>query len=568
MTAYRLLPRIGSSMAEEWLDIGLNHHTANRFAEAEQAYLKGLRVEPNCGPIIANLGIMAAQQGNVLMAIQRLERSLLFDDKNATTWHNLALALLDAERAPEARIAVEKSLALVESADAYCAQGMILTSCGFAAEAAEAYDKALAKTPDHGLASYNALFVRTLKNTTPADNYTARKRWHEAHVWKGVKKPHANEKSPDRPLRVGYVGGDFKMHSASFIFGAVILHHNRTIIEPYCYMTLPSNPEADATTKNFMEKTIWRDISAKTDDEAENLIREDKIDILVDLSGHTGGNRLPLFTRKVAPVQCHAWGFAHGTGCPEIDWFLADPYSIPEEEREYFAEGIWDVPSIVGYAPPEYGQSGVSQAPCSRDGVFTFGVFGRFEKMSPQSLEAWHKIMLRSPGSRIMFKDSMMQRPYVITRIREVMHDIDPKRILFMQSTSHPDHMLAYQGVDLVLDTFPHTGGVTALEILYMGVPVVTLYNGQVGGRTTSVALRAIGRQNWIAKSIDDYVNKAVKLAEGRNELAKARLTLREELLESPLCAGYVGAVEEAYRKMWLKYCGFMPVTEKILKVG
>jgi predicted O-linked N-acetylglucosamine transferase (SPINDLY family) len=566
---YHLLPRIGSSMAEEWLDIGLNHHCANRLAEAEQAYMKGLRVDPNCGPIVANLGIMAAQQGNVNLAAQRLERALLFDENNATTWYNYALALLEAERADEAIPAIEKSLSLVDSADGYTAQGMILTSNGLAAEATEAYEKALMKDPKHGLASYNALFVRTLKNTSPADNYAARKRWYENHHWIGEKKSHANDKTPDRQIRVGYVGGDFKMHSAAFIFGTVILNHDKSVVEPYCYMSMGSDPNADATTKKFMDGTIWRDISALDDDKAEAMIREDKIDILVDLSGHTGGNRLPLLTRKPAPIQCHGWGFAHGSGLPEIDYFMACPYSIPEDEREHFAEKIWDLQTIIGYTPPEYGQPGISAPPVEHKGFFTFGVFGRYEKLSPQSIEAWHKIMLRTPGSRLLFKDQMMRRPYAIRRIREVMHDIDPKRLLFMQDSSHPEQMLAYQTVDLVLDTFPHTGGVTALEILFMGVPIITLYNGQVGGRTTSVALRAMGRRAWIADSIKDYINKAIDLSENRSTLAAARPVLREELLNSGICGPrYARSVEEAYRKMWWRYCGHVVDNTSNISIG
>ena len=564
MTHYNLLPKIGSSMEEEWQAIGLEHHMANKFAEAEEAYNKGLRVNPNHAPIITNLAVMAAQQNNLLLAIQRLERALLFAEDNATIWHNYAIALLTVDRVDEALVAVKKSLALGEKdkpaphhAAAYCSLGMILTSLGRAAEAVEAYNVALERDPKHPMAAYNAVFARTLKNTSPAEHQAARKFWYENNRWGGVGYPHNNDKNPDRPLRVGYVGGDFKMHSAAFIFGTVILHHDSSIIEPYCYMTMPSDPKNDAVTKKFMDNATWRDISNKDDDVAEAMIRADKIDILIDLSGHTGGNRLILFTRKPAPVQCHAWGFAHGSGIPEIDYFLADEYSIPEAERKYFAEKIWDLPSIVGFSPPEYGQPGTSPAPCSNSGIFTFGVFGRFEKYSPQALEAWHKILLRTPNSRMIFKDLAVQRPYAIKHIRKVMHDVDPKRILFMQNCSHNEQMLAYQGVDLVLDTFPHTGGVTALEILYMGVPIVTLYNGQVGGRTTSVALRAMGRQNWVANSIDEYVKKAVKLAEDRQTLGKARNELRDELLKSSLCnPGYVRAVETAYRKMWWRYCG------------
>ena len=562
---YQLLPKTEATIGEEWLAVGLAHQLAGRYAEAEQSYGQGLRVDPNCAPLMNNIGVMAAQQGNVLLALQRLERATLFtDDKHAVTvLFNYALALLQAERPDDGVKAIEQALARVITSDesaAGCltAKGMLLTGVGRADLAVAAYDEALKKNPQHPLAAYNACFARTLTATTPAENHAARKFFHQTHAWTGTKRPHDNEKTLDRPLRVGYVGGDFKMHSAAFIFGGVVCSHDKKAVEPYCFMSMPHDPAADAMTKKFMDSATWRDISNKTDDEAEAMIRADKIDILVDLAGHTGGNRLPLFTRKPAPVQAHAWGFAHGTGCPEIDYFMACEVSVPRAEREHYAEKVWDLPSIVGFFPPAYGHSGVSPPPVTRDGVFTFGVFGRFEKFSPRSLETWHKIMLRVPESRLILKDATMARPYAVRRVREVMHDIDPKRLLFMVACSHPDQMLTYQTADLALDTFPHGGGTTGLEMLYMGVPVLTLYNGQPGGRTTSVALRAIKRDGWIAESPDDYVAKAVKLAtDGRAQLAKARKTLRQDLLDSPVCGeSYTRAVEEAYRRMWWRYCG------------
>jgi len=349
------------------------------------------------------------------------------------------------------------------------------------------------------------------------------------------------------------------------IFGNVVLHHDPKNVEMYLYSTLPVDPKADLMSKRFMDAAgavdppsfiygRWRDISRMTDEDADILIRDDKIDILVDLSGHTNGGRLTLFTRKPAPIQVTAWGFAHGTGCPEIDYFFADPVTVPEDERQHFAETIFDLPSVITYEPPPYEFKDSGTIPFQRNGYVTFGSSARYEKLSEKCLDTFAKIMRRVPDSRLRLKDNAYRRPYAIRRVMEAMGAIDPTRFDFMIGTNHNEHMLEYRNCDVSLDPFPHGGGIVALEQLYMGTPLVTLRGTQPSGRSGASILTAMGRKGWIADNLDQYIDIAVALANDPKQLRDARKTLHDDLMNSPVIKGYREAVEVAYVKMWQQF--------------
>jgi protein O-GlcNAc transferase len=212
---------------------------------------------------------------------------------------------------------------------------------------------------------------------------------------------------------------------------------------------------------------------------------------------------------------------------------------------------VVDLPCIVTFDPPDdYGVSGVSRPPVQANGYITFGCYSRYEKLSTAYLATVQEILLAVPDSRLLLKDDSFRRPYSIRRVLSIMDAVDPKRILFGIGTSQPDHFLAYQQSDLILDPFPHSGGTCCLEQLWMGVPIVTLYGSQAAGRTTSSVLKAMGRGIWVTGSREGYITVAVALASHPEELAKPRKTLRQELLDSPICKGYVTAVERVYEKI------------------
>lgn len=557
MQSYMLIPQQGTEPADEWIRLGVEAQMAGKFPDAERHYRQALRADPRNAIATHNFAILYAQQGNLNEALLTIERAILFDDKHASLKMTYALMCLDADRIDDALAAGRKAVETAPNKDTRLALALVVATAGLPKEAIPLYNAILDEDSKHMQAGPNSCFVQTLVNSTPKDLLAQRKRWYEANAFKGERAPHKVDPTWPRPLRVGYVSGDFKTHSAAMIFRNVVCHHDNAVVLPYFYCSLPVDPAADHFTKIMKEAAgdRWRDISTKPDEEADALIRADKIDILVDLAGHTNGGRLSLFTRKPAPVQACAWGFAHGTGCPEIDWFFADQVSVPESERPDFAERIYDLPCLVTYEELPYAlPDGDERIPYRQNGFITFGSSARYEKLSAECLAVFANILRAVPDAVLRLKDSAYRRPYSIKRVMEAMPDVDPARLHFLIGTDHREHMLAYRQADIGLDPFPHGGGVVGLEQLYMGVPIVTLYGTQPSGRNTASILTAMGRPGWIAKDTDEYVRIAVELAEDVKALRQARKTLRGELMNSPVVKGYREAVEAAYVDIWQQY--------------
>lgn len=565
---YVIIPSQGSDPCDEWIRLGVQAHVEGKLEQAEAHYRHAVRLDPRNVNATQNLAVVLAQRNLLNEALLTAERAAMWDGDTTLVHANRALICLEADRIDEGLAAADYAIKVslnnpkVEFPDgsiqAFFAKALIAATAGKPKEAIEAYQEILDREPMHPAAGPNSCFIQTLIDYDPADLLAQRKMYASKHRPPNVKRGHPNDRNPDRVLRVGYVGGDFKTHSAAMIFGNVLLNHDPKQVESYIYSSLPVDANADEMTKRFFTsvggQARWRDIVPLNDDQACDKIREDQIDILVDLAAHTSGGRLGIFFRKPAPVQITAWGFAHGTGVDEIDYFLADPVAVREDERKFFAEKVIDLPCIVSYLQPPYQLKGTSAAPFMGRDYFTFGSFARYEKLSDECLKAFAEILRRVPDSKLEFKDHAFRRPYSCRRVLSFMEGIDPSRLLFSISTSHPDHMLAYQQCDLCLDPWPHGGGAVFLEQMWMGVPVITLRGKQPSGRTAASVLTAMKRENWIAETPEEFIDKAVALASGgleSKEIITARKLLRNEFLKSPVVAGYAQAVEKAYRDVW-----------------
>lgn len=440
----------------------------------------------------------------------------------------------------------------------YNALGMCLVSTARNAEGIRAFRKALLIDPMLVDArSHLIMQLDTRVEATQGQVMLERHRW-----WKTIgepqwerRQPHLNDPDPERPLRVGYLGGDFRLHSAAFIYGWITVSHTPAIV-PVLYSTLEHHLY-DPTTDFYQSEVEWHDVLKMSDDELYQQIIDDKIDVLVDLSGFTHGARTEVFCRKPAPVQVTAWGYAIGTGLPCMDALFSDPITVSEAMRKPPMDRVIDLPCALGYDMPPYEEESyridVNERPI--DAPMVFGVFQRACKVDDKALRAWAEILHRLPGASIVMKSGTYNAEFKATAKR-VMGDEAYARLDFRGITRHQDNLRAHLEVDLCLDGFAQTGGTTTLEALWMGVPTLTLLGERPGQRIGSAILHACGVDGFSAKTVNEYVDLAVKWGtSGRGELASLRQNLRGTLAASPICKGYNLAVEAAYRTLWREWC-------------
>lgn len=357
------------------------------------------------------------------------------------------------------------------------------------------------------------------------------------------RKPHPNDRDTERPLRVGYVSANFKHSSAGNCLEAIVLRHSDAVI-PICYST-QSFSHADPVTWVFQALVECVDISKMSEPDFAERVRADKIDILVDCMGFTYGNRLQAFCERPAPIQATGWGYATGT-IPAMDVIFLDKVTAGHDK---FSERVVNLPCVISYVPPSMFCPDVQPAPT---GPVTFGAFHCFIKINPTVLAAWRRILDRVPGSRIVFKG----KEYGDAELQRRITDVLGARCEFWPTTRQLEHLDAFRRVDLVLDPWPQTGGITTCEALHMGVASVTLIGERTIQRAAAAILEAVGFKDGVTKTVDEYVDRAVDLVTHRRAwLAEQRMTFRERLKQSVICTGYVESAETVYRNEWRTWC-------------
>ncbi len=332
--------------------------------------------------------------------------------------------------------------------------------------------------------------------------------------------------------------------------------HDKTRFQVNCYSGSPTRDELTAVFQSLAD--VWVDAVALSDDELAERIQADGVDILVDLSGHTTGNRLGVFARKPAPIQVTAWGSGTGTGLKTIDYLFADPVIIPEDVRHMFAERIHDLPSVITMDPISMVQP--SALPMLRNGFVTFGVFNRIDKISDEALAVWSRLLRAIERSKIMVKHFALDEAFLRDGLvgRFVAHGVPQERVVCVGSSGRRDHLLAFENIDISLDPFPQNGGISTWESLYLGVPVIAKLGNGASSRADGAILKAIGLDDWVADDDEGYVAIAQKFATAPSQLEKLRAELPAMIARSAAgnVAVYTRKVEEGYRQFWREYCG------------
>ena len=362
-----------------------------------------------------------------------------------------------------------------------------------------------------------------------------------------------HDRDPERRLRIGYVSPDLRRHPVSAIFAPVLEAHDRNRVEPICYYNFAGE---DAVTLHLTSLAAnWRPVAGLSDDALCEQIRADRIDILVDLAGHTAHNRLLAFARKPAPIQVSWLGYFNTTGLATMDYFVSDPWSSPAGQEHYYVEHLLRLPHTrFCYLPPEY-MPGVGPLPAESNGCITFGCLNNLSKLNETVLTLWGKILSVVPKSRLLLQAAALDDAPNRARFGElcVQHGIAPDRLELRGFVPIERAPASYAEIDIALDPFPFCGGMTSMEALWLGVPIITLAGETIASRQSASMLMNLGLPELVAENAEQYVDIAAQLARDLPRLAALRSSLRARFAGSPLMdyPGFARALEAAYRDMW-----------------
>ena len=421
---------------------------------------------------------------------------------------------------------------------------------------------ALALRPDFALPHSNILFCLNYRPELSAEDIFAEYRcWDRQHALPLLPAHPSFEldRSPERRLRIGYVSPDFRQHAVALFAEPLLAAHDRSAVELHCYAEVPA---PDAVTERFRALADhWHSTVGLSDEELAEQIRRDRIDILVDLAGHTAGNRLLTFARKPAPIQV-AWLLGHGytSGLSAMDAFLADAELAPHGFG-WIVQRAALCACRAFRSPMRRRRRCRTLRRCPRvaNGCITFGYFGRTVRLNDAVLAAWARILHAVPGSRLMLNSSPFGEPagreQMSARFEAL--GIDPARFDLVYTSPQPRTWAAYGEIDIALDPFPHNAGTTTIEALWQGVPVLSLAGRPTVGRFGAAILHAVGLDDWVTNDVDAYVARAVTAAADIDALARLRAELRARFAASPLrdAAGLAREIEAAYRTLWRRWC-------------
>ncbi|WLT31804.1 tetratricopeptide repeat protein [Geothrix sp. PMB-07] len=510
-----------SALGESSYDLHVTYGTAlmrcNRYEAARDQLEAALRLQPSSLEALNNLAGTNLRLGDPCAAEQACRLILAAHPEDHAAWTNLGLALSHQGRVSEGLDALQQALALAPE-DRLIRDNLLLHLNYVATNGAD-------------LAHIHFLLCGQLPSSPP-------------------KRTDARD---SRRIRIGYVSGDFRSHSVSFFMAPIIHAHDRSAFEVFCYSTTHAPDQRTESFRHLADHFI--DLSTTTAAEAARHIEKDHIDILVDLGGHTSGNRLDIFALRPAPIQVTYLGYPATTGCPFMDVRLVDSLTDPEGSEPFSSERLVRLPEPFLCYDPHPVCPDVAPLPALDRGFITFGSFNHSSKISEDTLDLWSQVLVDVPDSRLFLK----ARAFSNAAVRELyvqrfaQRGIAADRLTLAGHTEGAqDHLSAYGKVDIALDTYPYHGTTTTCEALWMGVPVISLVGNLHAARVGLSILSAVDLDGLAVSHAEEYVALAAGLSEDLDQLATLRMNLRGRVARSPLCdrTRFTKGLEQAYREM------------------
>ncbi len=582
------------SFAEAWVNRGIALQRLRRFAEALAAYHEAIRLKRDDAIAYLNLGTLLRETHQPLDALQAYDQALQFNPKYATALSNRGTLLGELGRHDEAEQSYLHAIALQPKyakfhynlgnfyrvnfrraeaeqrflraiecdprlGDAWINLGKVYQDEGRLDDADRCYRRALEIDPRDALALDNLIMNESYRSDALAE---VAKLWQQydamiAQPLLSTKVVHANVVDPERVVRVAFISADLGNHPIGRLMTHVLAGLRHSSVHTVCY----SNRDKvdDATQRLRQSSHLWRDVAMLDDAALVERIRADAIDILIDLSGHTAGNRLRVLARKPAPVQATWMGFAGSTGMSAIDYLLTDEQLVPRRYEHFYREQVVRLPlggacfELPSDAPP------IGPPPSLHSGRITFASFNNPTKISPAARRAWGEILRRTPNSRLIFKFQGLGDPRLCEQLLHPLREagIERERVEFQDFSPLPELLALYNQIDVALDPFPYTGGTSTMLALWMGVPVVTLVGESLAARQSFSLLHRVGLDELATSSVDEYIERTVAVALNVAQRHSWRGELRERFRRSAFGdpTRFVPTLEAALRDLWRRWC-------------
>lgn len=593
IASYEQAIDVDPTLADAHVKWGMLRNAQGRYAEAEVALRRALELDPRNADTLSELGGVCRAQGKTVQAVEHYRRVLALRPDLSSAYANLGLVLDENGQAGEAIAVYRQGLSVKPIAEIHGNLAIALAKLGNIDEAIEHYEEAirldpdnpharcnlasalgdmgateraiaayrevLRRWPDHLIAHSNLLFYLAITDHETPDQYLAEARRFDAKLTRAPLPPAApRDRAPGRPLRVGFVSGDFRVHPVGLFIEGILNHLDPGKLELVGYHTQGLEDALTARVKQRFKH--WVVLKGLDDETAARRIRSDEVDILIDLSGHSAENRLGVFAYRPAPLQITWLGYFASTGVSAIDYVLADEGCVPPGNEAQFSERVWRLPQtrLCFTPPPADTTPPVEPLPALQRGVITFGCFQRLPKITDDVISLWGEVMERLPGSRLLIQSVQTGRAKAVeqTLARLARVGITADRVMIRGPVSRDAYLKTYSEIDIVLDTFPFPGGTTTCEALWMGVPTLTLCGETMISRQGETMLRAADLPEWVAVDRGDYVRKGVQLATDIDALVRLRESMRSRVAASALfdVRLFARRLEDALEAIWREH--------------